>query len=47
LNTGQIPPSSILKEKTIRGAKVIDPKIEETKRYLQNLLQVKPEDESL
>ncbi|MMZ46016.1 Regulatory protein MsrR [compost metagenome] len=47
LNTGQIPPSSILKEKTIRGAKVIDPKIEKTKKYLQELLHIKSEDESL
>lgn len=34
----QIPPSSILKEKVIGGAQVIDPQAKLTKKYIQDLL---------
>ncbi|MMZ57833.1 Transcriptional regulator LytR [compost metagenome] len=39
LHTEQVPPFSILEEKTVDGAKVLDPKPEETQQYIQELLQ--------
>lgn len=38
MGTEQIPPFSILEEKRVRGAQVIDPHIEETKGFIHNLL---------
>ncbi|GEN35904.1 LCP family protein [Aneurinibacillus danicus] len=39
LQTEQIPPANILREKTVNGAQVIDPREEKTKEYIQELLQ--------
>ncbi|AMA74267.1 MULTISPECIES: LCP family protein [Aneurinibacillus] len=39
LQTEQIPPSTILREKTIGGAQVIDPRAERTKEYIRELLE--------
>ena len=38
LESAQIPPSSILREKRVNGAQVIDPRKERTQEYLQKLL---------
>jgi LCP family protein required for cell wall assembly len=39
LQTEQIPPSNILREKTIGGAQVIDPRKERTQEYIRELLE--------
>ncbi|MFT9849663.1 LCP family protein [Aneurinibacillus sp. REN35] len=39
LQTEQIPPANILREKTVNGAKVIDPRKEETQEYIKELLE--------
>lgn len=43
LKTEQIPPASILREKKIGGAQVIDPRPEDTKRYIEKMLGNAPD----
>jgi polyisoprenyl-teichoic acid--peptidoglycan teichoic acid transferase len=38
----QIPPQSILREKLVGGAQVIDPRPEKTRKYIQDLLNANP-----
>lgn len=39
LQTEQIPPANILREKTVNGAQVIDPRPERTQEYIRELLE--------
>ncbi len=44
LQTEQIPPANILRTKRVRGADVIDPRRDRTRKYIQELLGLPPSD---